>query len=431
MNMRKLSLIVVILASSSLSAAEPGTQLEWSATTAVGHTDNVTLVESDPISQTIASAGGSINLTRTGSRLNATLRGDGNFLSYLDDAFEDEFLGSAAANIEVDLVGEALTWTVDNTFGQAITNEFEPPTPDNRGNVNVISTGPDILLPIGSATELAFGGRYEDSTYESTSETDSQSWLGNAAIVRRASPAVAWSLNAAASHVNYDDTASSSFNEQEAFARLDARGGRQTLAIDLGIAILDQGDESESTPLVRINWMRELTPSWSLVFYGGSEYMNSADQFVAGVAEAPGGDQLGGTQDVILTVQAHRNDFAGISLAFERQRTTLRLYSSASQERYPDSASLNRDIWSVGAEASRQITQRLNAHIQTSYDNRDNINSNTDDNTTILTARLDWRLGTALFLGLDGGIKDRSGKTTSAYDETVFRISLTYRPSMP
>jgi hypothetical protein len=375
MKTRALSLIVGFLTSTALSATESGTQLEWSANTALSHTDNATRVDNDPISDTIGSVGGTINLTREGSRVNATLRGNGDYLTYLDDTYDDDFLGSAATTIIVGLIGDALTWTLDDTFGQTTTNELGPSTPDNRGNVNVVSTGPDLRVPIGSATELLVSGRYEDSSYQDATNVDSHSWTGGAGIIRRVSPAVAWSFNADASHVVYTD---SSYNEQQVFVQLEANGARQTLTVDLGVGFLDQGGQTDQTPLVRINWTRRLTPSWTLGLDAGSEYLNAADQFSAGVAGVPDGTELGGTQDVILTDQATREDSAGLSLAFERPRTTLRLSGNASRERIPDSdstdpdsASLDRDTWSVGAGASRRLTQSLQAFIETSYEKRD------------------------------------------------------------
>ena len=431
MKKRTLGLLVGFLVSSAAqSATRSGTQLEWSVNTGIGHTDNISLVESDPVSQTIASAGGAIDFTREGSGLNVQLRGDGAFLSYLDDAYEDEFLGSAATTIRFGLLGDALTWTLDDTFGQTITDEFEPATPDNRGHVNVLSTGPELRLPMGSATDLVVGGRYESSSYESANNVDSHSWVGDAAVVRRVSPAVAWSLNATVSRVVYDDTASFSYNKQELFSQFKATGARQTLTADLGIGFLDQAGQTDSSPLFRVNWTRRLTPSWSLALDAGSEYLNAADQFVGGVARGVvDGAELGGTQDIILTDQAQRNDSAALSLAFERPRTTLRFFSEVRQERFPGADTLDRDKWSVGAEASRRITQRLQAFIGASYESRDYGNSNEDDNTTIVNARADWRLGRVLFLGLGGDIQRRSGNTGFNYDENVYKATLTYRPS--
>ncbi len=433
MKTRVLGLIVGFLASNALSATESGTQLEWSVTSALGHTDNATRVDTDPISDTTGSVGGTINLAREGSRVNATLRANGDYLSYFDDTYDNEFLGSAAATIRVGLVGDALTWSLDNTFGQTTTNEIAASTPDNRGNVNVVSTGPDLRLPIGSATDLLVRGRYENSSYQDATNVDSHTWTGGAAVVRRVSPAVTWSFNADTSHVVYTD---SSYNEQEVFAQLQATGARQTLTVDLGVNFLDQGGQTDQTSLVRVNWTRRLTPSWTLALDAGSEYLNAAEQFAAGVSGVPDGTALGGTQDVILTDQAKREDSAGLSLAFEGPRTTLYVSSDASRERIPDSdstdpdsASLDRDTWSVGAGASRRLTQSLQAFIETSYEKRDFRGSNEDDKTSTVTTGLDWQLGRVLFLGVEGGMERRSGNTGFGYDETVYQASLSYRPS--
>ncbi len=432
MKKRALGLILASLANSALSAAETGgatesgAQLAWSVGTAVGYTDNASLVDTDPISETTGSVGGTIDLTREGSRLDATLRGAGDYNTYFDDTYSNEFLGSAAATILFRLFGDTLTWSLDNTFGQSTTNEFEPSTPDNRSNTNVVSTGPDLRLRLGSATELVVTGRYEKSTYQEASEVDSHSWTGGAAIVYRVSPAVAWSLNADASRVVYDDaTSDPDYNQQNVFAGLAVNGARQTLTADLGIGFLDQGGQTEQAPFVRVNWTRRLTPSWSLGLYGGSEYMNSGDQFVAGVADGP---ELGGTQDIILTTEVHRNDSAELSLDFERPRTTLSISGGVTRENYPGSASLDRDTWTMGAGASRQITPSLQASLKTSYEDRNFSGTDEDDNTTTVTAGIDWRLGKAFFVGLQGGMQRRSGNTGFDYDETAYQLSLSYRP---
>jgi len=432
MKMRALGLILASLANSALSAAETGSatesgaQLAWSVGTAVGYTDNATLVDTDPISETTGSVGGTIDLTREGSRLDATLRGAGDYNTYFDDTYDNEFLGSAAATILFRLFGDTLTWSLDNTFGQATTNEFEPSTPDNRGNTNVVSTGPNLRLIIGSATELVVTGRYEKSTYQDANDVDSHSWTGGAGMVYRVSPAVAWSFNVDASRVVYDDaTSDPNYNQQNVFAQLEVNGARQTLTADLGIGFLDQGGQTNQAPLIRINWTRRLAPSWRLALDASSEYLNSADQFVAGVADGP---ELGGTQDITLTTEVPRDDAAELSLAFERPRTTLSISGGVTQENYPNSGSLDRSTWALGARASRQITQSLQAILETSYEDRNFSGTNEDDNTTTVTARIDWRLGKAFFLGLRGGTERRSGNTGFAYDETAYQLSLSYRP---
>jgi len=430
MKARALGMLVGFLASGAAPCAtQSGTELEWSVNSAVGHTDNVTLVETDTVGQTVASVGGKIDLAREGSRFNAKLKGDGSYLKYLDDAYDDEFLGSAATTVLFAIAGDSLTWALDDSFGQATTDDFRPSTPDNRGHVNVFSTGPDFRLPISRGTDLVVSGRYQNSNYEVATNIDSHSWTGNAAVIRRLSTAVSWSINGSTSRVVYDDKDSASYNRQELFLRLATSGSRQKLMIDVGFGFLDQADQTDSKPLFRINWSRRLTPSWKLSANAASEYQNASDLFVGGISDLEDGTDLGGTQDIILTDQVQRNDSASLSLVFERPRTSLRLSGDIAQESFPDSAALDRDRWSVGAEASRRVTQRLEAFIAANYQKRDYAGTNEDDDTTQFTAGADWRLGRVIFLGVEGGIRRRSGNTDFDYDETVYRAILSYRPS--
>ena len=76
-----------------------------------------------------------------------------------------------------------------------------------------------------------------------------------------------------------------------------------------------------------------MSSSWALELEGGSEFENADDQFAYGVS---GGTDLGGTQDVLLSGQAMRNDTAALSLHFVRPRTRLRLYGDVGNETYPD-----------------------------------------------------------------------------------------------
>lgn len=418
--------ITVGMASLMLGTSLAAADLDWSLESAIGHTDNATRVANNEISDEIGSIGGRIDLTRQGSRLDARLRGAGSFRTYLDDTYDDEFLGSGAAELHLGLVGDALIWAIDNTFGQVLSDAFEPSTPDNRENLNVFSTGPDLHLQVGRTTELLVQARYEDASYQSSDNADTQRTTGNIALIRRPSPSVAWSINASTSHVEYDTSGDTDYNNQEIFVRLETTGAHQTLTADLGAGFLD-GDEQEDQGMVmRINWMRNLSPSWRTELGAISEFRNADDQFVSGVA---GGSELGGTQDVLLSGQAMRNDSAVLGLHFTRPRTTFRLLGDIGKETYPDVDGLDRDRWSLGVEASRLLTARLRATIEARHENRTNDNSANDDKTDTLGLRLDWRLGRALFLGIEGRHEDRSGETGFGYTETIYGASITYRPN--
>jgi Putative beta-barrel porin 2 len=427
MSMRALlGLIAAIAACDSLSAASPEARLDWSVDSGVRYTDNATLVSDDTVDDVIGSIGGTMDIVRQGTRLDATLTGAGAFISYLDDTYDNDFLGYAAVTGRFQIIPDALAWALENTFGQSTSNQFEPSTPENRSNVNVLSTGPDISLNLGRATEVAFTGRYEQSTYEGTSADDSQSWIGEVGLGRRLSDAAIASLRASTSHVDYDDPGAIDYDQNEIFLRWDSKSSKQTLIADAGAVFLDDEGEGSDKPVVRVDWSRRLTPSWSLGLGVGSGYRNAGEQFAAGITDDING---GGTQDIIVTNQVQRYKSARVQLGFARPRTTFVLFTTVDEERYPDSAALDRDAWIAGMETSRRITDRLRALLEVSYEERTFKGTSADDNTTFLSLGADWRLGRTLFLELEAGTERRSGDTTFDYDETYYQASLSFRPS--
>jgi hypothetical protein len=416
-------LVPGLLSLSALSA-----DLDWSLESTVGHTDNATRVDTDEISDTIGSIGGHLDFTRDGSRVDGRLRILGSYRDYFDNTYDSEFLGSGAAELRVGLIGDTLSWSADDTFGQVLSDSLAPATPENREDVNIFSTGPDLRLPLGRATELVVSARYQKASYQDENTVDNNRVTGDVSLVRRSSPSVAWSLNVNASNVDFDGPNNPGYDQQEVFVRLESRGANQTLTADLGASFLDGGDQTDQTAVVRINWLRQLSSSWSLELEAGSEFENADDQFAYGVS---GGTDLGGTQDVLLSGQAMRNDTAAVSVRFMRPRTRLRLYGDVGNETYPDTVGLDRDHWSLGAEITRRLTARLEATLAVDHEERNYDLDDGSDETDRYSARVDWRIGRAVFLGIEGRWEDRSGDTGFSYDETVYLASISYRPGAP
>ena len=122
-----------------------------------------------------------------------------------------------------------------------------------------------------------------------------------------------------------------------------------------------------------------------------------------------------------------RNDNARLALRFVRPRTRLRFFGDIGQETYPDTIGQDRSRWSLGVEATRRLTAHLEATIELFHEDRDFDTGAGDDKTDRYSARLDWRIGRSLFLGIEGRKEDRSGNTNYSYDETIYLASLSYR----
>jgi hypothetical protein len=270
---------------------------------------------------------------------------------------------------------------------------------------------------------LRIGGRYADSRYEQSDTANDQRLSGDIALIRRTSPQVAWSAVASASRVEYDLPGNPGYDQQNLFGRLQAQGARQTVDLDLGATRVADGGESYTNPLVRLTWNRELTPSWTMDLNLGSEYRNTGDRFVAG-ASVPDG----GTGGVTVSNIPSESYYGGIRFSFQRPRTGFYVGTSYTRDNYVRTSELDQDSWNATAGVSRRFTQRLQGFLDARYEQRDFQSSIGTDDTTTLSARLDWALGKAIFVTGGYRYEDRSSDIgTYSYKENLIYLSLSYR----
>jgi uncharacterized protein (PEP-CTERM system associated) len=171
MQLKSATAIIGLAISSTVARADIG----WSLDAGTVHTDNATLAHSGGPSDTVTSVGGAVAWEIKSRRLEAALNGAGGFLHYLNDTYDNNFLGRATGNAVLQLVPERISWTVTDTYGQIATDPFAPDTPQNRQNVNVFSAGPDFNLRLGSQTRLQIEGRYGDTRYQDINQIDTRS----------------------------------------------------------------------------------------------------------------------------------------------------------------------------------------------------------------------------------------------------------------
>ncbi len=414
--------LVAAIVTLGLGASTASADIGWSLSAGAAQTDNATRVETNKVDDTLATVGGSLAFVHESRRIEASLVGNGTYLEYLDDTYDSDFIASAEGTLKFGIVPDRFLWTVENTFGQVSINQFEPVTPDNRQNANFFSTGPDVILRLGNQMELRLSGRYGDSRYEETDTVDDQRLSGSLELVRRASPRAAWGVGMSAQRVDYDLTGSPGYDQQSAYGTLQAESARQTLRLDLGATRLADGGESYTNPLLRVEWSRRLTPSWTMDLTAGSEYRNSSDRFVAGQ------ELQQGTGQISISGVPSESSYGGLSLTFERPRTRFSVGSAYSQEQFVAGGSADEKTWSFTASASRRFSQRLEGFVDANYEDRDLGAAIGTDATTTLAARMDWALGRKVFLTAGYRYEDRSSdRNTDSYTENLVFLSIAYR----
>lgn len=400
-------------------------ELAWSVDTGVGHTDNARLTPTNTESDTLPWVGGMIEFEREGRRLRASLAGQGSYVHYMDDTFDDDFVGSAAGFLELGIVPETFLWTIEDHFGQASVDQFEPVTPENRQNINTFTTGPDFIARLGSQSQLRLAARFSDTTYERSDEIDTQTLTGSISFVRNLSPNTSWAIVAAAQRIDYDAPGVETYEQPSLYVSWQSRGARQALAVDLGANRVEGFGDSHTKPLLRLNWSRRIAPSWTLDANAAAEYRNTSEQFIGrrrlGVSPAA-------TTDLGISAAPAETYEGGLALTFERLRTRFSVGGGYSQLNYVVDTGLDEDSWFGFTQLSRRFTPRLQGFLTYRIEKKDFEDVGQDDTDQTAELGLDWRAGKSLFLTLGYNYSDSdSSSFTNTYTSNVVYLTVSYR----
>lgn len=408
----------------ALLASSAWADLGWSVDAGVGHTDNATLVDVDPVSDTLPSIGGAIAFDQQTRRVQASIKGQGNYVHYVDDTYDDDFIGNATASLVFGILPETFLWTIEDNYGQIAINQFAPVTPDNRQNLNDFSTGPDLIIRLGSQSDIVLAGRYGSSRYEDSEQIDSETLQGSLSFRRHVSQTSFWGLVASTSRIEYDSPGSPHYDQPMAYATWQSDGARQSLSIDAGVNRIDTANDSFTNPLVRVGWNRKLSPSWTMDLHLGSEYQNTAQQFVTQRAQLERENEKVGISEVPAA-----NHYGGLEFAFERTRTRFSIGGSYSKLDYVVDNGLNADNWGIQAQFSRRMTPRLQGFLTYRIDDRNyEADSGLDETLQTAELRLDWRAGRATFLTVGYSYSDSdSDSTTNTYAANLVFLTISYR----
>jgi hypothetical protein len=416
----------------------------------VAESDNVTLVSSDKISQTMAVVDGDLDIRQRSRLLDLDAKGDFSYLDYLQGAYGGQLIGRFDGSAHVALIPERVTWVVQDDFGQAALDPFTPSTPTNMENINYFSTGPDFVLHFGASSYLNASARYARAQYE-TSPYNSNRLLGSLAWGYQLSAQSSVSLNGDTERVMFQNTAlNSDFDRSSGFVRYEVKGARTDLSVDLGattinqnagsttvnqngtLTTIDQNQGATTGGLAKVELSRKLSSAAKLTFSLGRELTDAAASFSNLQAGAIGAT---GTAPAAQTSENYTSQYASAGWQYQRNRTTIAVSGRWEKDEY-DVSSL--DSTRSGAEFSmaRRLTRALTVQLLGRYYKTDyahslvaaeNGSSNFDDEA--IGAALTWRHGRGLEIKLRCEHSARVTTGIYGYGENRAMLTVGYRPN--
>jgi hypothetical protein len=321
--------VAAALALPYASHAQVADQNTWFVTLdgGVNYTDNVSRSQVDEESETIGTAGLLLGITTDRPNLDADVAAHLEYLHYLDDTFDSEVVGGVNAFVAYAFIPERFLWVVEDNFSQISSDITAVDTPDNRENVNFLSTGPDFTIGLTARTSLQLSGRVSDAYYEER-ETDSQGLSGSVALIRQMSDASSLSLNGSTSETDYDEEVFSDFRIDSAFLRWQTVTERTTLILDGGYDRVVQDDPFNLTEddesggfLARLELSRAVGARSRVGVIAGTG-LETPDQGLQRIQDVIGVDP-GDDEDAIVGSDAYRADYAFLSFNTDWERGTF------------------------------------------------------------------------------------------------------------
>jgi hypothetical protein len=410
-----------------------GEKLTYGVDVGVAESDNVTLVSTDKVSQTMAVADADFDYKKISRRLDVDAKGNFSFLDYLQGAYGSQVIGRFDGIAHVAIIPERIVWVLQDDFGQAALDPFTPVTPTNLENVNYVSTGPDFALRFGANSYVNVTARYARAQY-ATSPFNSNRLVGTLAWGLQLSARSSVSLNGDTERVMFQNTVlNSDFDRSSGFGRYEVHGARTDLSADLGATSIRQNGTSTSGGLARVELARKLSTAAKLTVSVGRDLTDASTSFSNLQSGAIG---VVGTAPAAQTSNNYTSNYASAGWDYQRYRTTISVSGRWEKDLYGGQPLL--DYTRSGAEfrVERKLTRVLTAEVLGRYYKTDYAHglvasqsgtSSFDDES--VAAALTWRHGRGLEVKLRCEHSARLTTGIYGYRENRAILTVGYRPS--
>ncbi len=407
----------------------------------IGESDNITLVESNKVSQTLAIADLDFTLKQKGSRLDADVVGDFTYLNFLQNAYGSELLGHLSGAARYAIVPENFTWTLQDNWGQAQLSPFAPLVPSNQENVNYVSTGPDWYARLGGTNFLDVGARYSRADYGMTPISNDR-LLGSLQFGHDISQRSSVSLNVSAERVLYENTVlNTDYDLSNAYARYELHGARTDLSVNLGVNKVSQNGVSNSGLSTELELARKLSDAAKITITAGRELTDASAGFNSlqsgNATNALNINSVVSSAPAAVTSSIFLREYVAAAWSYARNRTTFGLSARWEKDAYLDQPQYDGTRKRFDINIERRLTHALSMQLfgniyQNRYDHDLFIATDTGytdrDGLYGLSVVLREGKGLEIRLRYDHMSREISDGSGTGYGENRVFLTVGYRP---
>lgn len=416
----------------SVAPGRRGQTFDFGADVGIGESDNVTLVDTNKVSQTIAITDLDLDIKDQTRRFDVDAKGAFSYLDYLQNAYSNQLIGRFDGRAAVALIPDRVTWVLTDNFGQSQIDPFTAVVPTNLQNINYIATGPDAAFRLGPTVFLDLSARYAKTSYQ-TDPFDSNSVIGSAALGRALSAQSSISINGSFERMSFDNTTvNTDFNRSSVYAHYEVQGARTNLTANLGATKADQGTQSFTGPNAKLQLSRRLSPASTLtvtigrdITDGSTAFANLQSGAIGGITTAPG----------VISQNNYTVTYGSVGWEYARNRTTIGVSGIWEKDAYEGLPLLDVTRASAEFRIERKLTSVLSGQLIGRVNRNEYGNTDFFETDGLVGGALLFRAGRALEIKLryDHSTRAASGVglipgTSNDYHENRAFLTVGYRP---
>ncbi len=353
------------------------------------------------------------NIGRDQGRLEASLVGNMEFRAYENDIAEDERVGNVAATAEVAIVPERFSWLIGESYVQGRSDPFGADTAENRENVSVFATGPDVNLAIGERTAFGLSSTYSERTYATSTFLDSEVIATEIGLYRQATSTTVIGIAANTTEVEYQSTVTG-YDINSAYLSYERELASGNVRVNLGGNELVTTTSKVSEPYFELNWARILTSRSTLTLAATSGFTDSGRLLEL----RP--DQI--AIDVLLTSDATNRQQVSLEYELNLARTSVVFGTAVLTDEFAQNTALDSDGQEVHLEIVRPLTQLTTLGAGFLRVRRDFTTTGRENEESFARLWVNRRIGQRL--SVEGHIQ--RSENPGVYTERLYQVTLIY-----
>lgn len=360
------------------------------------------------------SFGTSFNLERDHGRFQGSLVGSSEYRAYKDDVAEDERVGNVAATADIAIVPERFSWLIGESYVQGRSDPFGADTVENRENVSVFATGPDVNLRLGDRTLLGFSGTYSERSYEESTYIDGEMLAAEMGLYRQISPTTVVGIVASATEVEYETATTPAYDIDAAYLSYERSLASGNVSVSFGGNELTTAQATVQEPYFELNWARVLAARSTLTLTATSGFTDSGRLLEL----RP--DQV--AIDVLLSTDATNRRQVGLEYEWDFTRTTLLVGAAVLTDEFERETALDSDGTEAHIDVTHEVTRLLSLGVSLVNVRRDFTVTGQENEESFARLWLSRRLGEKFLLEAHVQRSEHPG----VYTERLYQLTFLY-----